>query len=130
MDNINIITKNIRLIPSYYINVVYLITKFHISFLGLYSLPPSNSPATCIATKTQVVLPRSSYFRMAKAERYVCAGAELPWSWGGGVSPQKKKKLLKKKKKLINFTPKFCYFYSFGPPNFFFFNLAPPNLGS
>jgi hypothetical protein len=32
---------------------------------------------------------------------------------------QKKKKFLKKKI-IINFTPKFCYFYSFGPPIFFF----------
>jgi hypothetical protein len=36
-----------------------------------------------------------------------------------GVSPKKKKFL--KKNKLINFIPKFCYFYNFNPPNFFFF---------
>jgi hypothetical protein len=50
MDNINIITKNIRLIPSYYINVVYLITKFHISFLGLYTASRITTPTPIFNT--------------------------------------------------------------------------------
>jgi hypothetical protein len=64
-------------------------------------------------------------------------GAELPLALGGprpppgqGSPQKKKKKFIQKKKKKNNFHSKFCYFYSFGPPQIFFFNLAPPNLES
>jgi hypothetical protein len=55
------------------------------------------------------------------------AGAELPLALGGPGPPHGQGSPPKKKKKLINFTPKFCYFYSFSPPKFFF-SIWPPQI--